>query len=117
MGEGLVLYLTTCVGAINGQGEPQGKAQTEVSEPPRADRVPWSADRLGQCALRVFGKRLDKQLDSAGKGFVNKQSGMVSPTDLAEAAEMIPAAVQWRLHRLAALIRLLREEEAKARPI
>lgn len=82
----------------------------DVIEPPRADRVPTSADRLGQCALRLFGKRLDKHLDSAGEGFVNKQSGMVSPTDLAEAAEMIPSAVQWRLYRLAALIRLLKGE-------
>ena len=82
----------------------------DIIEPPRADRVPTSADRLGQCALRFFGKRLDKHLDSAGKGFVNKQSGMVNPTDLAEAAEMIPAAVQWRLYRLAALLRLLQAE-------
>ena len=82
----------------------------DVIEPPRADRVPTSADRIGQCALKLFGKRLDKHLDSAGKGFVNRQSGMVSPIDLAEAAEMIPAAVQWRLYRLQALIRLLKAE-------
>ncbi len=89
----------------------------DIIEPPRADRVPSSADRLGECALTLFNQRLDKHLDSAGKRFVNKQSGMVSPTDLAEAAEMIPAAVQWRLYRMAALIRLLKEEEANARPI
>ena len=83
----------------------------DVIEPPRADRVPTSADRIGQCALRFFGKRLDKHLDPAGKAFINNQSGMVSPIDLAEAAEMIPAAVQWRLYRLAALIRLLKEQE------
>ncbi len=82
----------------------------DIIEPPRADRIPTSADRLGQCALRHFGQRLDKHLDSAGKAFVNEQSGMVCPTDLAEAAEMIPAAVQWRLYRLAALIRLAKAD-------
>lgn len=82
----------------------------DIIEPPRADRIPTSADRLGQCAKRFFGQRLDKHLDSAGNAFVNNQSGMVSPTDLAEAAEMIPAAVQWRLYRLQALIRLLKAE-------
>ena len=82
----------------------------DIIEPPRADRVPTSADRIGECALRFFGQRLDKHLDSAAKAFVNKQSGMVSPIDLAEAAEMIPAAVQWRLYRVAALIRLLKAE-------
>ncbi len=89
----------------------------DIIEPPKADRIPTSADRLGQCALRLFSQRLDKHVDSAGKAFINKQSGMVNPTDLAEMAEMIPAAVQWRLYRLAALIRLLKEEEAKARQI
>ncbi len=82
----------------------------DVIEPPRTDRVPTSADRIGECAKRFFGQRLDKHLDSAGKGFVNRQSGMVSPIDLAEAAEMIPEAVRWRLYRLAALLRLLKAE-------
>ena len=81
----------------------------DIIEPPRADRVPTSADRIGQCALRLFGKRLDKHLDSAAKGFIS-QADWVIPTDLAEAAQMIPAAVQWRLYRLAALIRLLKAE-------
>ena len=83
----------------------------DVIEPPRADRIPLSADRIGQCALKLFGKRLDKHLDSAGKRFVNKQSGMVCPTDLAEAAEMISSAVQWRLYRVAALIRLAKDRQ------
>ncbi len=82
----------------------------DIIEPPRADRVPTSADRIGRCALKLFGRRLDRHLDSAGQGFVNKQSGMVNPIDLAEAAEMIPAAVQWRLYRIAALLRLLKAE-------
>ncbi len=86
----------------------------DIIEPPRADRVPTSSDRLGQCALRLFNQRLDKHLDSAGKAFV-RQADAVMPIDLAEAAEMIAAAVQWRLYRLAALIRLLKEQEAKAR--
>ncbi len=81
----------------------------DIIEPPKADRVPTSADRLGQCALRLFGKRLDKHLDSAAKAFI-RQADAVIPTDLAEAAEMIPAAVQWRLYRLAALIRLLKDD-------
>ncbi len=104
-------------GALGCLGELRMMSSTmrDIIEPPRADRVPTSADRLGQCALGLFNQRLDKHLDSAGKRFVNKQSGMVNPTDLAEAAEMIPAAVQWRLYRLAALIRLLKEQEAKAR--
>ncbi len=88
----------------------------DIIEPPRADRVPTSADRIGQCALRLFGERLDKHLDSAARAFI-RQADAVIPTDLAEAAEMIPAAVQWRLYRLAALIRLLKDEEAKARQI
>ncbi len=83
----------------------------DIIEPPRADRVPTSADRIGQCALKLFNRRLDKHLDSAAKAFVNNQSGMVSPTDLAEAAEMIPAAVRWRLYRLEALIGLLKEQK------
>ena len=87
----------------------------DIIEPPRADRMPMSADRIGECARELFNQRLDKHLSQAGKSFVNKQSGMVSPTDLAEAAEMIPAAVQWRLYRMAALIRLLKEEEVKPR--
>ena len=86
----------------------------DIIDPPRADRVPSSADRLGQCALRLFNQRLDKHLDSAGKAFI-RQADAVIPIDLAEAAEMIPTAVQWRLYRLAALIRLLKEKEAKAR--
>ena len=81
----------------------------DVIEPPRADRVPTSADRIGQCALRLFGKRLDKHLDPAAKAFIS-QADWVIPIDLAEAAQMIPAAVQWRLYRLAALIRLLKAE-------
>ena len=81
----------------------------DVIEPPRADRVPTNADRIGQCALRFFGQRLDKHLDSAAKAFI-RQADRVIPTDLAEAAQMIPAAVQWRLYRLAALIRLLKAE-------
>ena len=81
----------------------------DIIEPPRADRVPTSADRLGQCALRLFHQRLDKHLDSAAKAFI-RQADAVMPIDLAEAAEMIPAAVQWRLYRLAALIRLLKAD-------
>ena len=88
----------------------------DIIEPPKADRVPTSADRIGQCALKLFGKRLDKHLDSAAKAFI-RQADWVIPIDLAEAAQMIPAAVQWRLYRLAALIRLLKEKEAKARQI
>jgi hypothetical protein len=89
----------------------------DIIDPPKADRVPTSADRIGQCALRLFDQRLDKHLDSAARAFINKQSGMVNPTDLTEMVEMIPAAVRWRLYRLAALIRLLKEQEAKARQI
>ena len=81
----------------------------DIIDPPRADRVPTSADRLGQCALRLFDQRLDKHLDSAAKAFI-RQADAVMPIDLAEAAEMIPAAVQWRLYRLAALIRLAKAE-------
>ena len=88
----------------------------DIIEPPRADRVPTSADRIGECARKLFNQRLDKHLGSAGKAFI-KRSGMVNPTDLAEAAQMIPAAVQWRLYRLEALLRLLKEQEAKARQI
>ena len=88
----------------------------DIIDPPKADRVPTSADRIGQCAMRLFDQRLDKHLDSAAKACI-RQAHAVMPIDLAEAAEMIPAAVQWRLYRLAALIRLLKEEEAKARQI
>ena len=41
----------------------------DIIDPPKADRVPTSADRLGQCALRLFDQRLDKHLDSAAKAF------------------------------------------------
>ncbi len=88
----------------------------DIIDPPRAHRLPTSADRLGQCALRLFNQRLDKHLDSAAKAFIS-QAKAVMPTDLAEAADMIPAAVQWRLYRLAALIRLLKDQEANARQI
>ena len=81
----------------------------DVIEPPRADRVPTSADRIGQCALRFFGQRLDKHVTAAGKAFI-RQAGSVMPIDLAEAAQMIPDAVQWRLYRIAALLRLLKAE-------
>lgn len=80
----------------------------DIIDPPRAHRLPTSADRLGQCALRFFNQRLDKHLDSAAKAFIS-QVNAVMPTDLAEAADLIPAAVQWRLYRLAALIRLLKD--------
>ena len=83
-----------------------------IIDPPRADRVPTSADRIGQCALRFFGERLDKYLDSAAKAFI-RQADSVIPIDLAEAAEMIPAAVQWRLYRLAALLRLLKDQQPR----
>ncbi len=88
----------------------------DIIDPPKADRVPTSADRIGECATKLFNQRLDKHLDSAAKAFI-RQADAVIPTDLAEAAEMISAAVQWRLYRLAALIRLLKEEEAKARQL
>ncbi len=81
----------------------------DIVDPPRAHRLPSSADRLGQCALTFFDQRLDKHLDSAAKTLIG-QVDAVMPIDLAEAAEMIPVAVQWRLYRLAALIRLLKTD-------
>ena len=105
-------------GALGCLGELRMMSLTmrDIIDPPRADRAPTSADRLGQCALSLFGQRLDKHLDSAGKAFI-RDADVVMPIDLAEAAEMIPAAVQWRLYRLAALIRLLKKQEPKARQI
>ncbi len=81
----------------------------DIIDPPRGDEASTSADRLGQCALRRCGQRLDTHLDSAAKAFI-RQADEVIAIELAEAAELIPVAVQWRLHRLAALIRLLRAE-------
>ena len=81
----------------------------DIIDPPGAHRLTSSADRLGQCALRLFGQRLDTHLNSTAKAFIRQADG-VMPIDLAEAAEMIPVAVQWRLYRLAALIRLLRAD-------
>ncbi len=78
----------------------------DIIDPPRAHRLPSSSDRLGECALRLFGQRLDKHLGSAAKAFIRQADGVMA-IELAEAAELIPVAVQWRLHRLAALIRLL----------
>ncbi len=107
--------LQDLTGALGCLGELRMMSSTmgDIIDPPRADRVPTSADRLGQCALTLFNKRLDKHLDSAGKAFIRHADAMM-PTDLAEAAEMISTAVRWRLYRLAALIRLLKEQEPKA---
>ncbi len=103
--------LNDLTGALGCLGELRMMSSTmrDIIDPPKADRVPTSADRLGQCALRLFDQRLDKHLDSAAKAFI-RQAHAVMPIDLAEAAEMIPAAVQWRLYRLAALIRLAKAE-------
>ncbi len=81
----------------------------DIIDPPRAHRLPSSSDRLGECALRLFGQRLDKHLDSAAKAFIGRADGIMA-IELAEAAELIPVAVQWRLYRLAALVRLLKAD-------
>ena len=81
----------------------------DIIDLPRAHRLPSSSDRLGQCALRLFGQRLDTHLDSTAKAFI-RQADEVMAIELAEAAELIPVAVQWRLYRLAALIRLLKAD-------
>ena len=41
-----------------------------IIQPPDKDRVPSSADGLGQCALKLFDKRLDKYLCAAGNAFI-----------------------------------------------
>ena len=84
----------------------------DIIQPPDKDRVPSSADGLGQCALKLFDKRLDKYLCPAGNAFI-KRSNMVCPTEMADMVDMIPDAVRWRLYRLEALIELLREEKLK----
>ena len=78
----------------------------DIIDPPRAHRLPSSSDRLGQCAVELFDRRLDTHLDSTAKAFIGRADGVIA-IELAEAAELIPVAVQWRLYRLAALIRLL----------
>ena len=83
------------------------RAMHDVVDPPGRHRWPGSADRIGTCARELFNQRLDRYLTPAGKAFVHR-ADVVMARDLAETAEMIPAAVQWRLHRLEALIRLLK---------
>ena len=84
----------------------------DIIQPPNEDRVPSSADGLGQCALKLFDKRLDKYLCAAGNAFI-KRADMVCPTEMADMVDMIPDAVRWRLYRLEALIVLLKEEKLK----
>lgn len=81
------------------------RVMRDILSPPRG-HLSGSADRIGEAARELSNQRLERYLTLAGKSFVQR-SDIPTPTDLAEAAEMITGAVQWRLYRLAAVIRLL----------
>ncbi len=87
------------------------RAAHNIVEPPSDHQVPANADRIGACARELFKQPLDRHMTPAGTAFVNR-ADVAMATDLAEAAEMIPSTVQWRLHRLEALIRLLQAEQS-----
>lgn len=84
------------------------RVMRDILTPPRGS-ARGSADRVGEFAGELFNQRLEGHLTAAAKSYMQRADTM-TPADLNEAVEGIRGAVQCRLYRLAAAIRLLQAD-------
>lgn len=96
-----------CLGELRSMAAVMG----DIVDPPSADRIPRSADRIARCARRHLGKHFGKYFDDGRLKQASRLEESSTATDLTEAAELLTLAAQERLLRLQALLRLMREQQ------
>lgn len=106
-----------CVPLLRKMGDVMHDIQHSPPSPSASDRSSryGSNDAIGRAALRYFGVSLNERLSRPGQQLVEDTCDLA--WDISRAIDDITEAVRWRLYRLEALIRLLKEVRPKARRI
>lgn len=106
-----LVAVLSCLPLLRQMADVMHDIQHSPSTPERPSSY-GSNDRIGRDALENYGVSLDEQLSQPGMELVEHTSDLT--TDMHDAIDEIIEAVRWRLYRLEALIKLMKDEMPKS---